>query len=126
MVPSFDGGNDLVWIGGPGKGFGVFVGFGDEAIDGAHASFLHRQARLGAIKCLDLAFLIDRQHDGVGWRIDIETNDITQFTDEVGIARELELSSYARKLVTALSGGVFGYLDSVLERHSFDEFGKLI
>ena len=34
MVPSFHGSNDLVWIGGPGKGFGVFVGFGDEAIDG--------------------------------------------------------------------------------------------
>ena len=35
-------------------------------------------------------------------------------------------SSYVRKLVTELSGGVFGYLDSVLERHSFDEFGELI
>ena len=37
-----------------------------------------------------------------------------------------ELPSYVRKLVTELSGGVFGYLDSVLERHSFDEFGELI
>ena len=37
-----------------------------------------------------------------------------------------EYQSYARKLVTELSGGVFGYLDSVLERHSFDEFGELI
>ena len=53
--------------------------------------YLHRQARLGAIKCLDLAFLIDRQHDGVGWWIDIETNDIAQFADEVRIARKLEL-----------------------------------
>ena len=35
-------------------------------------------------------------------------------------------SSYVRKLVTELSGGVFGYLDSVLERHSFDEYGELI
>ena len=35
-------------------------------------------------------------------------------------------TSYVRKLVTELSGGVFGYLDSVLERHSFDEFGELI
>ena len=34
MVPSFHGSNDLVWIGGPGKGFGVFVGLCDEAIDG--------------------------------------------------------------------------------------------
>ena len=37
-----------------------------------------------------------------------------------------EGESYVRKLVTELSGGVFGYLDSVLERHSFDEFGELI
>ena len=36
------------------------------------------------------------------------------------------MASYVRKLVTELSGGVFGYLDSVLERHSFDEFGELI
>ena len=34
MVPSFHGSNDFVWICDPGKGFGVFVGFGDEAIDG--------------------------------------------------------------------------------------------
>ena len=38
----------------------------------------------------------------------------------------LSVQSYVRKLVTELSGGVFGYLDSVLERHSFDEFGELI
>ena len=36
------------------------------------------------------------------------------------------VGSYVQKLVTELSGGVFGYLDSVLERHSFDEFGELI
>ena len=40
-----------------------------------------------------------------------------------GVVRD---RSYVRKLVTELSGGVFGYLDSVLERHSFDEFGELI
>jgi hypothetical protein len=34
LVPSFDGSDDLIWIGGPGEGFGVFVGFGNEAIDG--------------------------------------------------------------------------------------------
>ena len=28
--------------------------------------------------------------------------------------------------VSLALGGVFGYLDSVLERHSFDEFGELI
>ena len=35
MVPSFDGSDDLIWVGGPGEGFRVFVGFGDEAIDGS-------------------------------------------------------------------------------------------
>ncbi len=34
MVPSFDGRDAAIWIGGPGEGFGVLVGFGDEAIDG--------------------------------------------------------------------------------------------
>jgi hypothetical protein len=34
LVPSFDGGDDLVGIGGPCEGLGVFVGLGDEAIDG--------------------------------------------------------------------------------------------
>ena len=42
------------------------------------------------------------------------------------IAGGYGMPSYVRKLVTELSGGVFGYLDSVLERHSFDEFGELI
>ena len=43
-----------------------------------------------------------------------------------GLLKEHQTRSYVRKLVTELSGGVFGYLDSVLERHSFDEFGELI
>jgi len=33
LVPSFYGSDDLVWVGGPGERFRVFVGFGDEAID---------------------------------------------------------------------------------------------
>ena len=34
MVPSFDGSDNFIRIGGPGERFGVFVSFGDEAIDG--------------------------------------------------------------------------------------------
>ena len=49
------------------------------------------------------------------------TADTSRIADGDGLTR-----SYVRKLVTELSGGVFGYLDSVLERHSFDEFGELI
>ena len=33
-MPSSDGGDDAVWVGGPGKGPGVCVGLGDEAVDG--------------------------------------------------------------------------------------------
>ena len=58
---------------------------------GSQTSFFHRQARLGAVKCLYLAFLIDGQNDGMGRRINIKPNDIAQFSDEVRIARELEL-----------------------------------
>jgi hypothetical protein len=32
-VPSFDGGDDFVWIFGPDEGLGIFVGFGNEAVD---------------------------------------------------------------------------------------------
>ncbi len=35
-------------------------------------------------------------------------------------------ASYARKLVTEISGGVFDLLDPVLERHSLNEFGELV
>ncbi len=35
-------------------------------------------------------------------------------------------SSYARKLVTAISGGVFDLLYPVLERDSVDDLGELV
>ena len=34
LVPTFDGGDDAVWVGGPDKGFRVVVGFVEEAVDG--------------------------------------------------------------------------------------------
>ena len=34
MVPSSDSGDDFVWVGGPGEGFGIIVGLDDEAVDG--------------------------------------------------------------------------------------------
>ena len=33
-MPSFDSGDNFVWIGGPGEGFGLVVMLCDEAIDG--------------------------------------------------------------------------------------------
>ena len=54
------------------------------------AALLHRQARLGAVKGLDLALFIDRQHQGLVGRIEVEADDILDLGDEVRIARELE------------------------------------
>ena len=45
---------------------------------GAGAALLHRQAGLGAVERLDLALLVDRQHDRMGRRIDIEPDDVAQ------------------------------------------------
>ncbi len=53
-------------------------------------------------------------------------DDRTSHRKQRHTAKRIFDRSYVRKLVTELSGGVFGYLDSVLERHSFDEFGELI
>ena len=54
-MPTFDGGDDLVGIGGPNERCGVVVGFGDEAVDGGleiddrveHSSFESAFAELG-------------------------------------------------------------------------------
>lgn len=54
------------------------------------AAFLHRQSRLGAVQGLDLALFIDRQHQGLVGRIEVETDDLLDLGDEVRIARELE------------------------------------
>jgi hypothetical protein len=59
---------------------------------GASAALLHRQTRLGAIKCLNLALLIDRQDNGVVRRIDVEANDVVQFGRKLRIVGQLELA----------------------------------
>jgi len=43
---------------------------------GAAAPAFQRQAGLRAIECLDLAFLVERQHHGVGGRIEVEPDDV--------------------------------------------------
>ena len=57
----------------------------------AGAAFLHRQAGLGAVEGLDLRLFIDREHDGMGGRIDIEPDNIAQLVDELRVVGELEL-----------------------------------
>ena len=34
MLPALDGGEDALWIGRPDERLGIFVGIGDEAVDG--------------------------------------------------------------------------------------------
>ena len=55
------------------------------------AALLHRQAGLGAVERLDLALFIDREDDGMGGRINIETDDVAQLVDEARVGGELEL-----------------------------------
>ena len=50
------------------------------------AAGLHRQPRLGAVERLDLALLIDREHDGMAGRIDVETDDVRDLGDELRVA----------------------------------------
>ena len=57
---------------------------------GLAAPRLDRQTRLGAVEGLDLALLVEREHDGVGRRIDIEADDVDALDGKAGIARALE------------------------------------
>jgi Integrase core domain len=68
----------------------VVMGHGDQP------PLLHRQAGLGAVERLNLAFLVGWQHNGMGRRIDIKGDDITQFLNELRIVGELELAHLVR------------------------------
>src|SRR6516164_1707883 len=54
------------------------------------ASLFHRQARLGAVESLDLALLVDREHEAVRRRVDVKANHIVHFRGELRVAAELE------------------------------------
>ena len=62
----------------------------------AGAALFQRQPRLGAVERLDLALLVDRQHDGVRGRIDVEPDDVAQLVDELWVVGELELAHAMR------------------------------
>ena len=57
---------------------------------GAALAGFHRQARLGAIQRLNLAFLIDGKHDGLFRGVQIEADDILQLFGEPGVVGYLE------------------------------------
>src|SRR5262249_27921845 len=64
----------------------VVVGHGSEL------PWLHWQAGLGAVERLDLALLVERQDDGMRWRIDIELDDVLELGGELRIVGQLELA----------------------------------
>jgi len=57
---------------------------------GAGSALLHRQARLCAVKGLDLALLVDGKHQRLGRRIAIKTHDIRDFRGKFGIFGDFE------------------------------------
>ena len=63
---------------------------------GAGAALLHRQAGLGAVECLDLRLLVDRQHHRMGRWIDIQADDIGELLGEGRVVRELEVPPAVR------------------------------
>jgi hypothetical protein len=48
----------------------------------AGATLFHRRAGLGAIERTNLRLLVDRQHDGMRWRVDIEADDIDELLEK--------------------------------------------
>ena len=70
----------------------------------------HGQHRLGAIQCLNLALLIDREHDGVVGRVQIEANHIAHLFDEEWVGGEFETLAAVRlqreELKDAMHGGL--------------------
>jgi hypothetical protein len=51
---------------------------------------------LGAVERLDLALLVDRQHDRVGRRRDVQANHVVQLLGERRVARQLEAAPAVR------------------------------
>src|SRR5262249_38920862 len=63
---------------------------------------LHWQSRLSAVEGLDLALLVDREYDGMGGRIDVETDHIPELFGERRIVRQLERPDTMRRELVGL------------------------
>ena len=62
----------------------------------AGAAGLHRQARLGAVERLDLALLVDAQHQRLLGRVEVQPDDVGQLLGEARVVGELERSHPVR------------------------------
>src|SRR5271166_2873726 len=63
---------------------------------GSQATLLHWQPRLGAVQGLNLALLVDTQHQGFVRRIQIKPDHIAELGHEGSIAAELEAPGQVR------------------------------
>jgi hypothetical protein len=63
---------------------------------GTDAAGLHRQARLRAIKRLDLALFVDREHHRMLGRVYVETHNVLEFVRKLRIVRQLERADAMR------------------------------
>ena len=79
---------------------------------GPAAPLLDRQSWLGTIECLDLAFLVDAQDQGLVWRVEIKADHIVELFDKMFVAAELERLGQMR--LEAVS------IPNTLNRHSAD------
>ena len=63
---------------------------------------LDRQPRLGAVKGLDLALLIDGEDERLGRRVEVETDNLIELHCDVGVVADLEGSDQVRLQAVAL------------------------
>ncbi len=75
---------------------------------GAAAAGLERQARLGAVERLDLALFVDRQHHRLGWRRDVQADDVDQLLGKLRVARALEAAHPVRLQPVRLPNALHG------------------
>jgi hypothetical protein len=68
----------------------------------AGATRLHRQPWLGAVEGLDLALLVDRENDGVGRRVDIKADHVSELLGELRVVRQLERPDAVRRELVGL------------------------
>src|SRR5207253_6202417 len=54
------------------------------------AALFQRQARLSPVECLNLGLLVQRQHERMLRRVEVQTNDIRQFFGKAGVVAQLE------------------------------------
>lgn len=66
-----------------------------------------RQHWLGSIKCLNLGFLVNAQHQSVFWRIHVQADNVRDLFSKLGIGTELE----GFQPVRLESGGLSDLLD---------------